>query len=67
MKRVTECTTGRVVLLKFHGVGRNYFYWLQEPKEDKDEDYLQKVRVHTPCSPSSLYTFDFYGCTFIDL
>lgn len=41
--RVSQCTTGRVVLLKFKDNGRKYFYWLQEPKEDKDEEYIKKV------------------------
>uniref|UniRef100_A0A1X7V801 Uncharacterized protein n=1 Tax=Amphimedon queenslandica TaxID=400682 RepID=A0A1X7V801_AMPQE len=41
--RVSQCTTGRVFLLKFKDNGRKYFYWLQEPKDDKDEDYMKKV------------------------
>lgn len=43
LKRVSQCTTGRVVLLKFKDSSRKFFYWLQEPKDDKDEDYLKKV------------------------
>jgi len=44
MKRVPQCTTGRVFLLKFRdSTTRRFFYWLQEPKEEKDEDLLKKV------------------------
>lgn len=44
LKRVPQCTTGRVVLLKFKDASRKFFYWLQEPKIDKDEEYLKKVK-----------------------
>ena len=40
---MSQCTTGRVVLLKFKDTSRKFFYWLQEPKEEKDEEYLKKV------------------------
>ena len=41
---VPQCTTGRVFLLKFRdSTTRRFFYWLQEPKEEKDEDLLKKV------------------------
>ena len=44
MKRVPQCTTGRVFLLKFRdSTTRRFFYWLQEPKEEKDEELLKKV------------------------
>ncbi|CAG2104433.1 unnamed protein product, partial [Medioppia subpectinata] len=32
-KRVTQCTTGRVFVLKFKPSSRRFFYWSQEPKE----------------------------------
>ena len=31
------------MLLKFKDASRKFFYWLQEPKDDKDEEYLKKV------------------------
>lgn len=34
-KRVKECTTGRVYVLEFTANKKLYFFWLQEPKEDK--------------------------------
>ena len=42
-KRVSQCKTGRVFLLKFKDSSRKYFYWMQEPKEEKDEDFVKKV------------------------
>ena len=41
--KVPQCTTGRVFLLKFKNSSRKFFYWMQEPKEDKDEDICKKV------------------------
>jgi hypothetical protein len=43
IKPITQCKTGRVILLKFKENNRKYFYWLQEPKDDKDEEYVKKV------------------------
>ena len=34
------------MLLKFKDASRKFFYWLQEPKDDKDEDYLKKVYIY---------------------
>lgn len=42
-KRVTQCNTGRVYILKFKDSARKYFYWMQEPSEDKDEELMKKV------------------------
>ncbi len=42
-KRVSQCQTGRVFILKFKDSARKYFYWMQEPSEDKDEDLIKKV------------------------
>ena len=41
---MTQCTTGRVYLLKFRDrPDRKYFYWMQEPKDSKDEELQKKV------------------------
>jgi len=42
-KRVPQCTTGRVYILKFKSSSRKFFFWVQEPKTEKDEDNCRKV------------------------
>jgi len=42
-ERVPECTTGRVYLLQFKASTARKFFWLQEPKEDKDEELCKKM------------------------
>ena len=45
MKKVSQCKTGRVFVLKFRDSSRKCFYWLQEPKDERDEEYLKKVHA----------------------
>jgi len=42
---VPQCTTGRVLLLKFKEGNKKIFFWMQEPdtKKDKDEELIKKV------------------------
>ena len=56
IKQISQCTTGRVLLLKFKDTNRKCFYWLQEPSEDKDEEFLKKVNdlIDNPASASIL-------------
>jgi len=42
-EKVPECKTGRVFLLKILSAEIKAFFWMQEPKEDKDEYYLKAV------------------------
>lgn len=41
--KVKECTTGRVFLLKFKSTSRKLFFWMQEPKTEKDDELCKKV------------------------
>ncbi|KAK2720082.1 hypothetical protein QYM36_004104 [Artemia franciscana] len=54
-KKVPQCTTGRVFLLKFKSSGKKIFFWMQEPKADKDDEYLKKVNesLNNPPTPGS--------------
>ncbi|XP_047462944.1 proteasomal ubiquitin receptor ADRM1 [Mugil cephalus] len=45
-KRVNQCTTGRVYVLKFKAGSKRLFFWMQEPKTDKDEEYCRKVNEY---------------------
>lgn len=53
--KVPQCTTGRVFLLKFKSSNKKIFFWMQEPKTDKDESYCRKVNeyLNNPPTPGS--------------
>lgn len=44
--KVPQCTTGRVFLLKFKSSNRKFFFWLQEPRTDKDEDHCKRINEY---------------------
>ncbi|XP_034393636.1 proteasomal ubiquitin receptor ADRM1-like [Cyclopterus lumpus] len=45
-KKVSQCTTGRVFVLKFKAGSKRLFFWMQEPKIDKDDEYCRKVNEY---------------------
>uniref|UniRef100_A0A8C4QAQ5 ADRM1 26S proteasome ubiquitin receptor n=1 Tax=Eptatretus burgeri TaxID=7764 RepID=A0A8C4QAQ5_EPTBU len=55
-KHVPQCTTGRVYVLKFKSGSRRLFFWMQEPKSEKDEEFSKKVNeyINNPPAPGSL-------------
>ncbi|KAF9935894.1 hypothetical protein BGZ75_007806 [Mortierella antarctica] len=42
---VPECTTGRVVMLKFKSSSQKLFFWLQEANTDRDGIILQQANA----------------------
>ncbi|CAM4757452.1 unnamed protein product [Rotaria magnacalcarata] len=42
-KKVTQNTTGRVFILKWRSNARKLFFWMQESKDDKDEEWCKKI------------------------
>lgn len=42
-KRVKECTTGRVYVLKMKSSDKKMFFWMQESKTDRDDEFCKKI------------------------
>lgn len=42
-KRVKECTTGRVYVLKMKSSNKKMFFWMQESKTDRDDEFCKKI------------------------
>ncbi|XP_076044665.1 regulatory particle non-ATPase 13 isoform X2 [Oratosquilla oratoria] len=53
--KITQCSTGRVYLLKFKSINRKLFFWMQEPKVEKDDELARKVNelLNNPPTPGS--------------
>ena len=52
-KKVDGCKDGRVFLLKFKSSNRKLFFWVQEPTNEKDEEYCRRVNELLNNPPSS--------------
>ncbi|CRK87117.1 CLUMA_CG000846, isoform A [Clunio marinus] len=52
-KKVEQCKDGRVFLLRFKSSNRKLFFWLQEPTNDKDDEYCRRVNELLNNPPSS--------------
>jgi len=55
IKRVNQCTTGRVYLMKFKSSNKKLFFWMQETDKEKDEKLWKKVNdsLNNPPAPGS--------------
>merc|ERR1740130_1974506 len=42
LEKIEQCKTGRVYLLRFTSSNKKLFFWMQEPKTDKDDDFVTK-------------------------
>lgn len=43
MKKVPECTTGRVYRLHFKSSNQRLFFWMQDKDDTKDEERVAKL------------------------
>lgn len=58
-ERVPQCTTGRVFVLRILSADMKAFFWMQEPKTDKDEQYLTTINrlINTPAGGFGEFSF----------
>jgi hypothetical protein len=53
VKKVPQCTTGRVILLEWTESKSRRFFWMQEPKDDKDDKLIEDLnkQMNDPSPP----------------
>lgn len=51
-EKVNECKDGRVFLLRMISANRKHFFWMQEPKDDKDDEY--STNINKLCNGESI-------------
>eukprot|EP01087_Luapelamoeba_hula_P013755 TRINITY_DN395_c0_g3_i1.p1 TRINITY_DN395_c0_g3~~TRINITY_DN395_c0_g3_i1.p1 ORF type:complete len:394 (-),score=133.63 TRINITY_DN395_c0_g3_i1:69-1250(-) len=52
LRRIKQCTTGRVYLLEWKTSDRRMFFWMQEPSDEKDEENCTKINQNINTPPS---------------
>jgi len=53
--KISAARCDRIFVLKFKASSRKFFFWMQEPKSDKDEEFCSKVNnlLNNPPAPGS--------------
>lgn len=51
VEKIPECTTGRVLYLKFKNSTNRRFFWMQEPKEDEDDKLVKQLNDYIANPP----------------
>jgi 26S proteasome regulatory subunit N13 len=54
LRKLKQVKDGRVLLLEFTGSERRLFFWMQEPSDDRDAEFVTKVNemMNNPPSPT---------------
>merc|ERR1719456_1967966 len=47
LEKIEKCKTGRVYLLRFTSSEKKLFFWMQEPKTDKDDEFFKSFNEAT--------------------